>query len=217
MNRYTIGLGVVLIIAAVGYSLYKKHPEDQANSSLANNQTAREIRPSQSDNTSLETIRELHQEIAALKTRVTQMENLAKTPVQDVTQEKTEKAIDFPSQEQMVQMEHAYFESVGFRFRDQPVDAKWSDEATERITSAAYSGTNKGLTIDRIECRSSMCRLEVPEKNPAVIQAIQSDFRARLADLFKAGVASVDESGKLIVYLATTSKEFPREERITRR
>lgn len=211
MNKYTIVLGIILIIAAVGYSRYKKHSEEQEDTDFpVNNPPALDVKDVKlHESATTKTIRELHKEIAALKTRISQVETLAKSSIQDKTEVLPAAKVDPLSDQELAQKERAYFESVDFRFRGQPVDAKWSDEVMERIESAAYSGTSKGLAIDHIECRSSMCRLELPGNDPAVVQALRSDFRARVADLFSAGVASADESGKLVVYLATTSKEFP--------
>lgn len=87
-------------------------------------------------------------------------------------------------------------------FAAQTIDRGWSDNARQRIETALNDEQTNVLNIDSVDCRSSVCKLELAGMNSESEDAFRGPFREQISDVFGAGMVRRDESGKTIVYLA---------------
>ena len=105
--------------------------------------------------------------------------------------------------------EYQFFSQVENNFYSEPIDYSWSSSMTDRIESALNSEAASDLNIDYMECRSSMCRLEISTTGSSVdLEAFKLDFRDQLSDVLTSGAVQQDETGKMIVYLGRDNEAF---------
>ncbi|WP_295583374.1 hypothetical protein [uncultured Lamprocystis sp.] len=94
-------------------------------------------------------------------------------------------------------------------FYAQPVNHHWADATTDRIESALTSEAARAIPVDQIECRSSLCRLEIGGAGDGSdIEAFKRDFRDQVADVLTAGMVVEDDSGRMTVYLGRDNDAF---------
>lgn len=94
-------------------------------------------------------------------------------------------------------------------FYAQPVNHHWADATTDRIASALTSEATRAIPVDQIECRSSLCRMEIGTAGDGSgIEAFKRDFRDQVADVLAAGMVVEDESGRMTVYLGRDTDAF---------
>lgn len=107
--------------------------------------------------------------------------------------------------------EHRFFSQVANNFYSEPIDYGWSSSVTDRIKSTLTNETASSLIINYIECRSSMCRLEITATDSNIdLEAFKRDFRYRISDVLMSGAVQQDEMGKLIMYLGKDNEAFTR-------
>ena len=106
------------------------------------------------------------------------------------------------------QEESETFLKIENNFALESVDNDWSEATKERIDQALYDESTKGLEIDHVECRSSMCKLEINEMDTKKMEVFRDEFRYKVADIFSSGMIRQDESGKAIIFVAQDDDAF---------
>jgi|GEM_PF-1746122 hypothetical protein len=152
----------------------------------------------------LATIAELKQEIRDMKTNMAAINIQDNTMLDDATKKQSEEL----QKAQQADEEHLYFQKIGNQFTEQPIDVSWSTEATKRIENALFNQASEDLNIDHIECRSSICKLEINDMTEKSMEIFKNEFRNQIADVFNAGMAGQDESGKTVIYMAKEFEDF---------
>jgi hypothetical protein len=81
----------------------------------------------------------------------------------------------------------------------------WSVQAIELIERALQSEMFSKTSLISLECRSSLCRLEVQHDNPQASRVFSNNFLAKVADMFsKFTIDHVDEGdsySSMVIYL----------------
>lgn len=106
------------------------------------------------------------------------------------------------------QNENQIFLQLESSFAAQTIDRDWSDTAKRRIETALNDEQTRALNIDSVDCRSSICKLEMNQMNSDSEEAFRGPFREQITDVFGAGMVRQDESGKTIVFLAKDAETF---------
>jgi hypothetical protein len=104
--------------------------------------------------------------------------------------------------------EHERFQKVSAQFSQQQIDTNWSTQATKRLEEAMNNSKKSGLMIDTMECRTSMCKLEINDMDEKSRETFRNGFREQITDVFSAGMVGTDEYGKTIVYVASDAEEL---------
>ncbi len=150
------------------------------------------------------TIAKLQQEITEVKASQSSINESADIePIQTTDADSMEMLKDKAIQEQYEEFLH-----VNSNFESEDIDASWSDTAHERIRNALYEEQTSELNIDNIDCRSTMCRLEINQMNSTNMEVFRDHFRHQVADVFGAGMIRQDDSGRTIVFLAKDDESF---------
>jgi len=105
--------------------------------------------------------------------------------------------------EQRDEEEARIFGQIGQRFATQPVDAAWSTAMTALINEQLRAQSLEQSSVEKVECRSSLCRIEVTPRDGADLAVIRDSFRFHLANVMGSGASKRDETGRFIIYLAT--------------
>ena len=165
----------------------------------------------------VEKTRELQDQVATLNTSISrlqsQMEQLLKSheSTADVAPDTLNKP-DPPTEEQSEAQEkleeYQKFQLVDANFTAQAVDNEWSDNALQRINSALYDESTSGLEFQNVDCRASICKLEIDQVDDNKLKIFKDNFREKIADVFGAGMAREDEAGNMVVFLAKDSSSF---------
>lgn len=113
-------------------------------------------------------------------------------------------------EQQQIKQEEEYesFQKVSKRFNEQAIDSRWAMAATKRIETAMQDGNSEGLDIDSIECRYSMCKLEISNMDEKAMEVFKNKFREQVSDVFNSGMIGKDEFGKTVVYLADNYEDI---------
>jgi hypothetical protein len=105
-------------------------------------------------------------------------------------------------QDQRKQEEERIFLQIGHSFSAQPIDQDWSVSMTDRINEHIRTQQLKNSSVEKIECRSSVCKIEIDIHDSANLAEIRDNFRFRMADVMTSGASKKDETGRFIIYLA---------------
>lgn len=153
----------------------------------------------------LATIAELRKEISSVKSQAMP----AITPEAKPQPDRQESIADIEQKlKEQKDLERETFQKVGQHFTEQQVDTSWSTEAETRIETALNASKSKGLNIDYVECRSSICKLEIENMDAKAMDTFRDDFRQQTTDVFSAGMVGEDEYGKTIIYMSKTAEDI---------
>jgi hypothetical protein len=98
--------------------------------------------------------------------------------------------------------EERIFSQIGNSFSAQPIDRVWSELITGRINEQMFAQPLEKSNVENVECRSSVCRIEISIHDGADLATIRDNFRVRMTDVMGSGASKQDETGKFIIYLA---------------
>ncbi len=99
------------------------------------------------------------------------------------------------------QIENEIFLNAHNTFEAQTVDDEWANTAQSKIETALYADGDNGLDISVVDCRSSICKLQIDQIDNDKLDLFKDDFREKVADVFEVGMAKKDENGNMIVLL----------------
>jgi len=97
--------------------------------------------------------------------------------------------------------------------QSETADTAWSGEAHDLITSAFATQDLTAASVADVECRATLCRVEVTHKNPQARAVFERQFTLAVAHLLpRAMVQAVeneDGSTSAVFYLARDGHDFP--------
>jgi hypothetical protein len=111
-------------------------------------------------------------------------------------------------QSQRDQQETRIFAEIGRGFRAQPVDPAWSTATTDRIADHLRARPLDRSSVEKIECRSSVCRIDLDVEPGADLAAIRDGLRVALVDVTGSGASMRDETGRFVIYLAKDPRDL---------
>jgi hypothetical protein len=95
-------------------------------------------------------------------------------------------------------------------------DSAWSGEAYDLINSAVAAEDLAGTSLHDVECRATLCRIEVTHKDPQAGSAFELQFIMAVAQLLPRAmlraVENEDGSISTVLYLARDGHDFPQPE-----
>jgi hypothetical protein len=100
--------------------------------------------------------------------------------------------------------------SVHSTFDAEPRDAAWSNQADRQLTAAVNAGMPKGSSLDKAECRTSLCKVETHHGNLEEFRSFVNDaFMDRERQVWNGGfyAAVVDQSDEGVVAVSYLAKE----------
>lgn len=209
MTTTAVGM---LYINISGQNLHGQHVKASPESSVRQTAIATKTLPvAQSDPKNISqadlvaTIAELRKEISSIKSQVVS----SKTPQVIPHPEPKDRLNDIDKQlKEQKELEREILLKVGQHFTEQQVDSSWSKEAETRIESALSANKAKVLNVDYVECRSSICKLEIEDMDSNAMDTFRNDFREQTTDVFSAGIVGEDEYGRTIVYMSKTAEDI---------
>jgi hypothetical protein len=85
-------------------------------------------------------------------------------------------------------------------FVEEAPDARWSGDATRKLDAITRSNLPSGSRVNSIECRTTMCQMEVTHTDPVAHSAfLMEGFRGWPGSIFVAG--ETERGGELVVSL----------------
>jgi hypothetical protein len=127
-------------------------------------------------------------------------------------------AVDFPAHEDVTVEETATLQETGLEaieatLRHEPIDATWAAHAADTIDQAIGNNTLDGSILHDLECRSTLCRVEVTNQDPQARFAFELQFLIAVAQLLPRAtlrtVENQDGSSSTVLYLARDGHDFP--------
>jgi hypothetical protein len=100
--------------------------------------------------------------------------------------------------------------SVHTTFDAEPNDATWSSDAKEKAEEAMSAGLPEGSTLERVECRTSLCKVETFHEDLGGFKSfVDSAFLGRERQIWNGGfyTAVVDHSDQGVVAVSYIAKE----------
>jgi len=95
-------------------------------------------------------------------------------------------------------------------------DTGWSGEARDLIESAVAAQDLAGTSLDDVECRATLCRVEVTHKDRQAQAAFERQFIIAVVQLLpratRQTVENDDGSSRTVLYLARDGHYFPQPE-----
>lgn len=95
-------------------------------------------------------------------------------------------------------------------------DPTWSGEARDLIDSAVATEELAATSVQDVECRATLCRVEVTHKDRQAQVAFESQFIMAIAQLLPQAtlrtVENEDGSSSTVLYLAREGHDFPQAE-----
>jgi hypothetical protein len=115
--------------------------------------------------------------------------------------------------ERTAKLEEARLEAIEATLRREAIDATWTAQATDAIEQAMGDKALEGSVLHALECRSTLCRVEVAHQNPIA----RADFMLRFAMMVGPVLPSMtvqpiegdDGSSTSSIYLARQGYELP--------
>lgn len=104
---------------------------------------------------------------------------------------------------QREQEQKRLFAQVDSTFAAQPAAPAWSASMSARIDAEISSQPLQDSSLDKVECRTSICRLDFSIQDEAALETIRERLQLGMADVLSTGISKRDETGRFIVYLAT--------------
>lgn len=162
---------------------------------------------------------DLRRELARLKAEVDTLrrdvETLAKRDQLAITEEDfyadEDKPIEILEAEALAAQEESewqirqYMDSIEDRFQSEVDHTGWSIPAAELIEQKLQSKLFSETSLINLECRSSLCRLEVQHDNSQASSVFSMNFPERVADMFsKFSIDHMDQEddySSMVVYL----------------
>lgn len=115
--------------------------------------------------------------------------------------------------EETTRLQEKRIESIGTALRTEPLDAAWATQAMDAIRQAMSSATMSGTSIHDVECRSSLCRVEVAHENPAARARFIRRFAMLVGPMLPTMTAQPIEAGDgafaSLIYLAREGHDLP--------
>lgn len=102
---------------------------------------------------------------------------------------------------QLEQEQNRLFAQAGNTFTAQPAPA-WSASMSARINAEVESQPLQDSSLENLECRTSICRLEFSIQDEAALETLRERLQIGTADVLSTGISKRDEAGRFIVYLA---------------
>ena len=99
------------------------------------------------------------------------------------------------------QEEAGVFAQIGDTFSSQAIDQAWSTSMTRRLHEQVRLQPLDEATLDKVECRSSACRIEISASDGADLGSIRDSIRASISDILGTGASKRDDGGKYVLYL----------------
>lgn len=202
---------MLLIVVGLAICLYGAHrlfslPTEKHEAEKAALATSFSIPPPSTDSRNPKNIKQLEAEIASLRQQVAQL--AAITPVKtEASKSEVKNPEEIVFDAKMVENEKKEYqekmESLEYRFYSEPEDSKWSSGALLAVQKAFSQNEAMRNAARKIECRSSMCRLEIAdEQSESVLGAIDSFSQNLTPDLRRLVAHRIDEGeGKATVVL----------------
>lgn len=98
--------------------------------------------------------------------------------------------------------------------RQETTDAVWSAQAVDTIRSAMENDGLAGTVLQDIECRATLCRMEVVHANPTMQSVFENDVRFEVARFLPRAMMHSEErfDGTIsaTIYLAREGQDLPR-------
>lgn len=100
--------------------------------------------------------------------------------------------------------------------RKETEDPSWSGEARDLIASAVAAGELAATSVEDVECRATLCRIEVRHKDRQAQAVFEGRFIMAVAQLLPQAtlrtVKNEDGSRSTVLYLARDGHDFPQPE-----
>jgi hypothetical protein len=97
--------------------------------------------------------------------------------------------------------------------QSEPLNRSWSIQVSEQITQAFASEELAGISLDHVECRSTLCRVEVTHDDPMRRGEFEIWFPFKVAQflprLVMRRVDNDDGSSSTVVYTARQGYRLP--------
>jgi hypothetical protein len=104
-------------------------------------------------------------------------------------------------------------ESLEDKFYSEPEDSKWSSTALSAIQEALQQNEAMRDAARKIECHSSMCRLEIADgQSKTVFESIDSFLQNLTPELSRLVAHRIDEGegkGTVVVYVSSENALVP--------
>lgn len=84
-------------------------------------------------------------------------------------------AQDAAAMEENAKLQETRLEAIEATLRGEAIDATWAAQATDAVEQAFEDKALEGSVLDALECRSTLCRVEVTHPNPTA----RADFMLR--------------------------------------
>jgi len=122
-------------------------------------------------------------------------------------------AQDAAAMEEDAMLQETRLEAIEATLRGEAIDATWAAQATDAIEQALEDKALEGSVLDALECRSTLCRVEVTHPNPIA----RADFMLRfpmkvgqvLPSMTVRPIEGDDGSSTSSIYLAREGHELP--------
>jgi hypothetical protein len=130
-------------------------------------------------------------------------------------------AVDFQAGEDVAveetaKLQETRLEAIETSLRRESIDATWAAQAAHAIDQAMGDKTLEGSVLHDLECRSTLCRIEVTNKDPQARSAFELRFFMAVAQLLPRAtlrtVENQDGSSSTVLYLARDGHDFPQPE-----
>ncbi len=113
------------------------------------------------------------------------------------------------------EMKTVVLASVFSTFDAEPSDAAWSNGASRQLTQAVHAGLPKGSRVEKVECKSTLCKVDTHHKDLDEFRAFVSDaIMSRERQIWNGGSYSAvieqsDDGVVAVTYLAKEGQSVP--------
>jgi len=118
-----------------------------------------------------------------------------------------------PTAEATARMQQANFEAIEAGFGAEPTDAAWANKVTDLVKGAVADKGAEGNDIQMLECRSTLCRVEVFHSTPAAKAGFLHNFAfkvgSELPELTIQPIDGADGTSISRIYLARNGHALP--------
>ncbi len=141
-----------------------------------------------------------------------QIEHLADQPVEVSYEDSSPDPVETMSTEEMKQLNDQHRYNTGELYQatlqSEVPDTAWSQMAEEQVMSSLSEANDKLLTTD-IECRESLCRLNVARANGATDDETMDAFDTHMEWAGEMSMTYDPKTGEAVVYLAREGHSLP--------
>lgn len=158
-------------------------------------------------------IGDLNYQIDLLKAQLNQLkyseDDKLITSEQEPNSDKVQDAIDQQSLDEKVRNQALQqMAMIDENFNSQVMDPHWSQNAMSQLQNAFENQDLAGHDLLDMECKSSICKLNVIHANGADVSSFRQNLRDQVSDVFTAGAIHPGEDGGSVVYMATDSSSL---------